>query len=96
MMNPATYWRESKQWCHFLGKQGVVIEVTTLQVPIPSLKQQAPYQYALVEFEDQRQGFMVAAGDSVVAGDQVTTVLRRLEKPTKMGVIHYGIKLKKI
>lgn len=96
MITPVSYWRANQSWRSWLNRQGEVVEVTTVTVPVPELIEQAPYQYALVDFGTQRKGLMVAAGSQVEPGDKVVTVLRKLAQPSKQGVIQYGLKVEKV
>jgi len=95
-MKPAQYWRLNKSWSQWLGRRGEVIAVTQMQVGIPSLADQTPTLYALVDFGDMRHEFLVIGQDTLQSGDQVECVLRKLGQPDESGVIPYGIKVQKV
>lgn len=90
-MNPAQYWRNSKQLSHWIGKQGNVVEVTTVKVPPQELEHLLGYQLALVECEGRRRLWVVEPGCQLQVDDQVRIVLRRIEKTTATGVIPYHL-----
>lgn len=93
---PPQAWREQREWPSWLGKTGVVAGVTVVSVASPELQVFTPYSYVLVKFADGQHEFMGAVGETFTVGDEVECVLRRLEQPDERGVIHYGIKVRKV
>jgi uncharacterized OB-fold protein len=95
-MNPASYWRASQNWHHLLGKEGVVIAMTTIYTPPPHLANFAPYCYGIVEVAGKRHEVMGLPEQVLQTGDQVKFVLRRTAQPDSTGIIAYGLKVAKI
>lgn len=93
---PAEYWRERSEIASWIGKEGEVIISTTIRTSSPELNYLTPYEYAIVDFGDQRKEFMGAAGEKLVAGDRVKLVLRKMFQPDSSGLIEYNLKLVKV
>lgn len=96
MIKPAKYWRDRQEVSKWYGRVGTVVVSTTIQVSSPEFADFSPYDYALVDFEDERHEFMAVPGLRLNPGDRVQLVLRKLTKPDASGLIEYGLKLNKI
>lgn len=80
-----------------LGKTGKIVSWTLVRVPPADFSDQAPYPVVLVEFDGGGR-ITVQLVDwedtNLKTGQKVTTVVRRITKPSVEGVIPYGIKVK--
>lgn len=92
----ARYWRENKFWGDWLGKIGIVIVSSQLHVAPPGQEEFLPYSFVLVNFGKQNKELMGIPGEIFETGDKVECVFRKLDIPDEKGIIHYGIKVKKI
>lgn len=93
---PAEYWRERSEIVAWLGKEGKVIISTTIRSSSPELNYLTPYEYAIVDFGDQKKEFMAAAGEKITTGDKVKLVLRKMFQPDSSSLIEYSLKLVKV
>lgn len=93
---PAEYWREKSEIAKWIGKEGMVVVSTTIRSSSPELNYLTPYEYAIVDFGDQKKEFMAAAGEKLVAGDRVKLVLRKMFQPDSSSLIEYNLKLVKV
>lgn len=94
---PAMYWRATENWACLVGKTGMVIAATQVQVGLPELESSAPYWLILIRYDDPGklpplQLFVGADGYGFHENDQVRCVLRRFSSLGD-GLIHYGIKV---
>lgn len=90
------YWRQNTSWSVWLGKKGKVILSTLLQISSPDQKAYLPYSFVLVDFGGEKREFMGIKGEVFESGDVVECVFRKVSSPSEEGIIHYGIKVKKI
>ncbi|MBP9814574.1 OB-fold domain-containing protein [Candidatus Woesebacteria bacterium] len=99
MISPVKIWRNQKNVSNMLGKCGSIITWSVIRVPPADFMDQAPYVVVLVELDG---GARIEAQlvdvdtSSVVAGQRVQTIIRRVTRPDSDGVIPYGIKVKRI
>lgn len=97
MHSPVKVWRNQKNVAGLIGKTGVVLSCTVVRVPPGGFTDQAPYPVALVELADGKRitcQMVDYHEDSLVSGQKVVTVIRRVTRPDGDGVIPYGIKVK--
>lgn len=97
-IQPATYYRQSQDWQHWLNKTGRVVVATTVRVAAPEFQELTPYSFVLVEFSDKstgktRHGFIGATNCEFKSGSRVKCVFRRLGTVSCQGLISYGIKV---
>lgn len=95
MTNPIRTWRKQKQIRPLLGKKGKIITWTIIYVSAPEFKEQAPYQVALVEFENGEKVYgqvVDQQGKNIAIGDTVESVLRIVRTGDEEGIIEYGLK----
>ena len=99
MISPVKIWRNQKNISSMLGKRGSILSWTVIRVPPADFMDQAPYVVALIDLDGggriEAQLVDVDAS-SVVAGQRVQTIIRRVTRPDHDGVIPYGIKVKQI
>ena len=95
-MQPASYWRNQKNWSKWIGKVGTVITSTVVRVSAPDQSTQTPYSYVLVDFGDEKYSFMGAGHEIFVAGDQVKCIFRKTGTPGDQALVPYGIKVTKV
>lgn len=96
-MNAPHYWRDSKKWSTWLGRQGVVVASTFIRVPPAGLEELGPYSLVLVEFKNgERAEFLGVSHDSFQPGQAVGCILRRLPSSSAVGVIPYAIKVEPV
>lgn len=92
----ASYWRENTSWHAWLGKIGHVVVSTELHLSTPDQTAFLPYSFVLVDFQGMRKEFMGVPNEIFKTGDAVVCVFRKVSIPDETGIIHYGIKIKKI
>jgi len=95
-MQPAQYWRQTKEWSSWIGKQGTVVATTQVRVASPERAGLTPYAYALVEFGSERRSFMGVGHSELEVGNAVECVLRKNANSDKKSLIEYGIKVQKL
>lgn len=95
-MQPALYKRKVDEWKQWVGKRGVVVVSTVINVAPPAQDRFKPYSYVLVSFGEERHEFMGAGHEEFDVGDKVECVLRRSDAIDERGLIGYGIKVKKV
>ncbi len=95
-MHPAQYKRKTLDWNKWIGKKGVVVVSTMIQVAPPEQARFKPYSYVLVDFGRESHEFMGAGHATFVPGDEVECVLRKNSAGDEKGLIGYGIKVRKI
>lgn len=105
MISPVKVWRRQKELREVLGRKGKILTWTKIHVSGSDFKSFAPYPVVLVEFRIPSKqkdpkikrafGQLVdwSEGDLKI-GRQVVSVLRKVRKASKEGVIAYGIKFK--
>jgi mevalonate kinase len=91
--NPASYWRQNKNWSHFIGKTGKIVFATKVKVTSPELESFLPYCFTIVEMNGERYEFMGEKGVALEKGDDVKFVLRKVSESSKASIINYGIKV---
>lgn len=96
-ISPAKYWRESKNWQGIIGRTGVVLAATRIEVGLPELAESMPYWLVLIKYDDSKIKpslgmFIGADGYSYKENDRIICVLRRFSSEG-VGLIHYGIKV---
>lgn len=96
MTKPAQYWRDQTEISKWLGREGVVAANTTIRTSSPELNYLTPYDYAVVDFGNEKKEFMAAAGQSLTIGDKVRLVLRKKFQPDPSSLIEYSLKLVKV
>lgn len=99
MISPVKIWRNQKNVSNKLGKTGVILSWTVIRVPPGDFMDQAPYVVVLVELDGggRIEAQLVDVDiTSIVAGQRVQTVIRRVTRPDTDGVIPYGIKVKRL
>ena len=96
-MNAPQYWRDSKKWSAWLGREATVIASTVIRVAPAGLEELVPYSLVLVEFDStERAEFLGVSHESFQPGQKVKCVFRRLPASSESGVIPYIIKVKLI
>lgn len=97
MLSPVKLWRRQKEIRNKLNRLGKVISWTRIYVTSRRFRFQAPYYLVLVELINKERliGQLVdERGKNVRIGMRVVSVLRRLRRGGKEGVIVYGLKFK--
>lgn len=96
-IHPAQYHRNSKKWQYHLGKAGVVLLTTRLEVTTKELESFLPYCFLLVQLESgEKIEVMGEAQTNFLVGDTVRLELRKLAQPDQFGIIPYGLKACKL
>ncbi len=95
-MQPAQYWRQSKDWSTWLGREGTVIGSTQVRVAAPERSALTPYAYVLIDFGSERRSFMGVGHQPLQVGDRVRCVLRKTAVTDKNDLIAYGIRVEKM
>ncbi|KUK79638.1 MAG: hypothetical protein XD95_0241 [Microgenomates bacterium 39_7] len=97
MINPAKYWRQSKDISLFLGQRGEVMLATYIRAAGSNQHLQAPYSFVLVKLAGGKKVEMVGVGhDKLQPGDKIECVLRKTPSDDSVGLIEYVIKAKKV
>jgi len=85
-------WRQNKTWAKYLGKEGVVVASTLMEVAATDQLAFLPYSYLVVNLGKEKISVMGAAGEAFNCGDKVKLVLRKIKKEAQAEVITYGLK----
>lgn len=99
MTSPVKIWRNQKKLQKLVGKTGKIISYTLVRVAPTHWKEQAPYPVAVVLLSD---GSRITAKvvdyeeKHMKIHQKVVTVVRRIRKPSREGIIPYGIKVKPV
>ncbi len=102
-MQPAHYHRNSKNWHQLLGKTGVVVFATRLEVTAKELEDFLPYCFLLVELDEvletgkkQKLEIMGEAKTVFLPGERVRLELRKSAIPDERSIIPYELKACKL
>lgn len=85
-------WRQNKTWAKYLGKEGVVVANTLMEVAATDQVAFLPYSYLVVDLGEEKISVMGGSGETFVSGERVKIVLRKLKKEASAEVISYGLK----
>jgi uncharacterized OB-fold protein len=85
-------WRNNQNWAKYLGREGVVVATTLMEVAATDQVAFLPYAYLVVDLGEERISLMGVAGESFTKGDLVKIVLRKIKKEAQAEVIAYGLK----
>lgn len=98
-MQPAQYYRKTKEWHKLLGKTGVVLLTTRIEVTTKELEDFLPYCFLLIELDrgaqtgkKQRLEIMGEAKTDFSIGERVRLELRKSVIPDEKSVIPYDLK----
>lgn len=96
-MEPAHYYRASKNWNTDIGKRGVVVFETKLEVTSPELEQFLPYSFLIISFSDGTKREVVGEAQTEFAiGDIIVLELRKAAIPQPRQIIPYTLKAVKV
>jgi len=97
MLSPVKLWRRQKITRKELGQRGRVFSWTKIYIAPKYFKAQTPYYLVLVELENKERliGQLVDINKTnVCIGMKVISILRRLKRGGKEGVVVYGLKFR--
>lgn len=102
-MQPAQYHRKTKQWRKLLGKTGVVLLATRIEVTTKELEEFLPYSFLLIELNEvtetgkkQRLEIMGEAKTDFSVGEKVMIELRKNAILDEKSIIPYDLKACKL
>ncbi len=97
-IKPADYWRQSKRWAQWLGREGRVIAATYIKVAGSAHVLAAPYAYVVVKLNGvkEKKELMGVGHERLQTGDRVRCVLRKNPSLDQIGLIEYVLKAAKI
>lgn len=102
-MQPAQYHRKTKEWHKLLGKAGVVLLATRIEVTTKELEEFLPYSFLLIELNEvtetgkkQRLEIMGEAKTEFLVGEKVMLELRKNAIPDEKSIIPYDLKACKL
>lgn len=102
-MQPAHYHRTSKSWHKLLGRTGVVVLSTRLEVTAKELEDFLPYCFLLVELDDAQDSgkkyrleIMGEAKTIFSSGERVRLELRKAAILDEKSVLPYELKACKL
>lgn len=99
MQSAVKVWRRQKKDKELLGKTGVVLSWTRINVAPPQFQKQTPYTVALIQIDgaDRVYGQIVdCAEHDIMIGMKVQSILRVNGNVGSEDLIEYGIKFKPI
>lgn len=91
-MKTTESWRNKKNWSKYIGKKGVVLASTLMEVAATDQLAFLPYSYLVVDLGREKISVMGVAGEAFNYGDKVKLVLRKIKKEAQAEVIAYGLK----
>lgn len=99
MKSAVTVWRKQKKDKLALGKAGIIITWTKINVAPSKFQSLTPYAVVLVELENKEKvyGQLVDFEEKeLTIGTKVTSVLRRAGAVDKENIIEYNVKFKPV
>jgi uncharacterized protein len=95
--SPIKIWRNHKKVIKYLNLHGIVLAWTKIFVAPLGFEKNIPYFVAIIKLNNgEKITSMVVDCDELKTGNQIKTVLRRLQDVGKDEVIEYGIKCVKV
>lgn len=92
-VDPAKYFRDSREWYKLLGEKGIVELVTKVEVTSPGLEEFLPYCFLIIKLENgKKYEVMGEARNIFEKGDKVMLELRKSAVPDEASVIPYNLK----
>lgn len=89
-------WRAHQKWSQYLGKEGLVLATSMMEVAATERLAFLPYSYLLIDLGEEHISVMGVAHQEFQIGDQVKLVLRKLKAEAESDIIVYGLKALKI
>lgn len=92
-MNPAQYHRNSKNWHKLLGKTGVVVLSTQLEVTSTEFELFLPYCFLIIELDSGKKIEITGEAKTIFkSGDRVKLELRKNASFNSKDILSYGLK----